>query len=114
MCELRILTFSFLCNMFYLPAVFQLLLMTDVTDMQTVPAAPPTPTGASGVMIRNASQQAATAAWSVFAGGRRHRLLSLCTKGVASYMWCSWMILWAASSQIVACRLINYECSGSA
>lgn len=70
MCELRILTFSFLFNMFYLPAVFQLLLMTDVTDMQTVPAAPPTPTGASGVMIRNASQQAATAAWSVFAGGR--------------------------------------------
>lgn len=56
--------------MFYLPFVLQLLLTTDVTDMQTVPAAPPTLTGASGAMIRSAFQQAATAAWSVSAGGR--------------------------------------------
>lgn len=40
----------------------QLLLMTDVTDMQTVPAAQPTQMGASGVTTRNASQPAATAA----------------------------------------------------
>lgn len=36
--------------------------MTDVTDMQTVPAAQPTQTGASGVTTRGASQPAATAA----------------------------------------------------
>lgn len=40
----------------------QLLLMTDVTDMQTVPAAQPTQMGASGVTTRNASQPVATAA----------------------------------------------------
>lgn len=40
----------------------QLLPMTDVTDMLTVPAAQPTRTGASGVTTRNASQPAATAA----------------------------------------------------
>lgn len=40
----------------------QLLLMTDVTDMLTVPAVQPTRTGASGVMTKNASQPAATAA----------------------------------------------------
>lgn len=43
--------------------------MTDVTDMQTVPAAQPTQMGASGVTTRNASQPAATAARFVCKGG---------------------------------------------
>lgn len=45
--------------------MLQLLWMTDVTDMQTVPAAPPTQMAASGVMTRNAFRQTVTAAWSV-------------------------------------------------
>lgn len=45
--------------------MLQLLLMTDVTDTQTVPAAPPTRTGVSGAMTRNASQRIVTVAWSV-------------------------------------------------
>lgn len=50
------------------PIVLQLLLMTDVTDTQTVPAVLPIPTGASGVMTRNASQQTVTAVWLVLNG----------------------------------------------
>lgn len=87
--------------MLYLPVMFQRLLMTDVTDMQTVPAVPPTQTGASGAMIRNAFQQAATAAWSVFAGGRGTGSSRSAQRGWL-HMWCSRMILRAASSQIVA------------
>jgi len=41
--------------------------MTDVTDTQTVRAALPIQTGASGVMTRSAFQQIVTVAWWVFA-----------------------------------------------
>lgn len=67
-CELRSVTFSFHPNVFCLPFVSQLLLMTDVIDMQIVPAVPPIQMGASGVMTRNAFHQPVTAAWLVFMG----------------------------------------------
>lgn len=98
---------------FYLPFMLQLLLTTDVTDMQTVPAAPPTLTGASGAMIRSAFQQAVTAAWSVSAGGPRRQLAACAQRGgfyrKIENVWCSRIILWADSSQIMTWRLINYE-----
>lgn len=42
--------------------------MTDVTDMQIVPAVLPIQMGANGVMTRNAFRQIATVVWSVFMG----------------------------------------------
>lgn len=42
--------------------------MTDVTDMQIVPAVLPIQMGASGVMTRNAFQQTVTVAWLVLMG----------------------------------------------
>lgn len=41
----------------------QLLPTTDVTATRIAPAAPPTPTAASGATTRSAFQQTATAAW---------------------------------------------------
>lgn len=61
MSELRNVAFSFL------PIhITQLLPMTDVTDMQIVPAVLPIQMGASGVMTRNAFQPTVTAVWLVF------------------------------------------------
>ena len=42
--------------------------MTDVTDMQIVPAVLPIQMGASGAMTRNAFHQTVTAVWLVFMG----------------------------------------------
>lgn len=67
--EFRILTFLFEPAVSSLPCVLQLLLMTDATDMLTVPAVQPTRTGASGVTTRNASQPAATVPRFVRKGG---------------------------------------------
>lgn len=74
--------------------MLQLLLMTDVTDTQTVPAVQPTLTAASGVMTRNASQQTVTAARSVLRtdGESPTRCVSpltiflLCTKETALHI----------------------------
>lgn len=43
--------------------VWQLLQTTDVTATPIAPAAPPTPTAASGATTRSASQPTVTAAW---------------------------------------------------
>jgi hypothetical protein len=60
------MTFYLHPNIFYITFVLQLLLMTDVTDIQIVPAVLPIQMGASGVMTRNAFRPTVTAVWLVF------------------------------------------------